>query len=117
MERCPLELNGLFTYEKLNIFLLGSYDVLIGMDQLEAHRVKLGCLEKTFDCIDEDGNSRTMRDILKEVFVGQISSLQLKKSFKKGCRTHTSHVLDSIENKGPKLEDQIFVTRIQGCVS
>jgi hypothetical protein len=36
VEACPLEMNGLFTWENLNILPLGSYDVLIGMDWLEA---------------------------------------------------------------------------------
>ena len=38
----------------LNVLPLGSYDVLIGMDWLEAHRVKLDCYNKTFECMDEE---------------------------------------------------------------
>ena len=34
-------MNGLVTCVDLNVLPLGSYDVLIGMDWLEAHRVKL----------------------------------------------------------------------------
>jgi hypothetical protein len=79
---------------KLNIFPLGSYDVLIGMDWLEAHQVKLDCYNKTFDCIDEDGNSRTIRGIPKEIFVRQISTLQLKKCFRKGCQLYATHILE-----------------------
>ena len=36
VEIFPLELNGLFTWENLNICPLGSYDFLIGMDWWEA---------------------------------------------------------------------------------
>ena len=39
--KCPLVMNGLVTCVDLNVLPLGSYDVLIGMDWLEAHRVKL----------------------------------------------------------------------------
>ena len=34
-------MNGLVTYVDMNVLPLGSYDFLIGMDWLEAHRVKL----------------------------------------------------------------------------
>ena len=43
VEKCPLVMNGLVTCVDLNVLPLGSYDVLIGMDWLEAHRVKLDC--------------------------------------------------------------------------
>ena len=43
VEKFPLAMDGLFTYTNLNILPLGSYDVLIGMDWLEAHKVKLDC--------------------------------------------------------------------------
>ena len=41
VDKCPLVMNGLVTCVDLNVLPLGSYDVLIGMDWLEAHRVKL----------------------------------------------------------------------------
>ena len=43
------------TFVKLNVLPLGSYDMLIGMDWLEQHRVVLNCFEKTFTCINNDG--------------------------------------------------------------
>ena len=46
VEKCPLFMNGLITCVSLNVLLLDSYDVLIGMDWLEAHRVKLDCYNK-----------------------------------------------------------------------
>ena len=42
----------------LNVLPLGYYDVLIGMDWLEKHKVALNFFEKTFDCIDENGESK-----------------------------------------------------------
>ena len=44
-----LEMNGLVTYVDLNVLPLGSYDILIGMDWLEAHRVNLDCYHKTLN--------------------------------------------------------------------
>ena len=37
----------LVTYEDINVIPLGSYDILIGMDWLEAHRENLDCYNKT----------------------------------------------------------------------
>ena len=33
------------------------------MDWLEAHRVKLDCCNKTFECMDEEGNPRALKGI------------------------------------------------------
>ena len=43
VEKCLLVMDGLVTCVDLNVLPLGSYDVLIGMDWLEAHEVKLDC--------------------------------------------------------------------------
>ena len=52
VEKCPLVMDGLVTCVDLNVLLLGSYDVLIGMDWLEAHKVKLDCYNNNFECMD-----------------------------------------------------------------
>jgi hypothetical protein len=46
LETCSLEMNGLSTWENLNILPISSYDVLIGMDWLEAHKVKMDLYKK-----------------------------------------------------------------------
>ena len=56
VEKCPLVMNGWFTCAYLNVLPLGSHDVLIEMDWLEAHRLKLECYHKNFECMDEEGN-------------------------------------------------------------
>ena len=53
---CPLEMNGMKTFEDLNIIPLDSYDVLIGMDWLDAHHAVLDFHNKTYTCLDEEGN-------------------------------------------------------------
>ena len=69
VEKCPLEMDGLFTYVDLNVLPLGSYVILIGMDWLEAHRVNLDCYRNTFECVDEEGNPRVVRGIPKVISV------------------------------------------------
>ena len=70
----------------LNVLPPRSYDVLIGMDWLEAHRTKLDCYNKTFECLDEEGNLKVMKGIPKVIYVRHISAMQLKKFYGKGCR-------------------------------
>ena len=65
VEKCPLVMNGLNTCVDVNVLPLGSYDVLIGMDWLEAHRVKLDCYNKTFKFMDEKGKPVVLRGIPK----------------------------------------------------
>ena len=72
VEKCPLVMNGLVTCVDLNVLPLGSYDVLIGMDWLEAHRVKLDCYNKTFERLNEEDNLRVVRGIPKVIFVRHI---------------------------------------------
>ena len=98
-------MDGLSTYVNLNILPLGYYDILIGMDWLEAHRVTLDCYSKTFECMDEEGNPKVVRGIPKEIYARQISAMQLKKFCRKGCILYAAHVLEAVENETPRLED------------
>ena len=68
----PLVMNGLVTCVDMNVLPLGSYDVLIGMDCLEAHRLRLDCYNKTFECMDEEGNPIVERGIPKVISMRQI---------------------------------------------
>ena len=55
VEGCPLMLDGLSSETILNIWPLGLYDVLIGMDWIENHQVKLECYNKSLECLDGEG--------------------------------------------------------------
>ena len=75
VEKFPLVMNRLVTCVDLNVLPLGSYDVLIGMDWLESHRVKLDCYNKNFECTDEEGNPVVVTSILKVISVRQVSAM------------------------------------------
>ena len=64
-----MDMRGLSTFANINIFPLGSYDIIIGMDWLEAHRVKLDDYNKTFECMDEEGNPVVVKGIPKVISV------------------------------------------------
>jgi hypothetical protein len=61
VKSCPLGMNGMNTKEDLNIFPLGSYDYLIGMDWLDQHHSILDFHNKAFTFVDEEGNSRVVQ--------------------------------------------------------
>ena len=65
VRKCPLVIDGLVTYANLNVLPLGSYDILIGMDWLEAHRENIECYNKNFECLDEEGNLRLVKGFPK----------------------------------------------------
>ena len=58
---CLLNMNALKTFAYLSIIPHGSYDVLIGMDWMDAHHVVLYFHNNTFTCLDEEGNRRTVK--------------------------------------------------------
>ena len=68
-------MDGLVTCEDMNVLPLGSYDVLIGMDWLEAHKAKLDCYNKTFECLDEEGNLKVLKCIPKVISSRNISTM------------------------------------------
>ena len=52
VESCNLLMSQFETQVKLNVFPLGSYNVLIGMDWLEKHQMILNYFKKTFTCLN-----------------------------------------------------------------
>ena len=46
-----------------------------------------------------------VRGISKEVFVRQISAMQLKKLCRKRCQLYAAHVLEVVENGTPRMEE------------
>ena len=75
------------------------------MDWLEAHKVKLDCYNKNFECMDEEGNPIVVRDIPKVISVRHISAMQLKNFCRKGCRVYVVHVVEATNNETIRLED------------
>jgi hypothetical protein len=78
-------MNGLPTQERLNILPLGSYDFLIGMDWMAAHKSKLDYYNKNLECEDEEGKKITLQGVQKPISMRQISALQVNKCCRKGC--------------------------------
>jgi hypothetical protein len=72
---------------------------------LYAPKTKLKCYNKTLECEYGEGRKITLEGIQNLVSVRQISTLQVKKYYRKGCSLHAIQVLNSIENNKPILGD------------
>ena len=46
-----------------------------------------------------------LRGIPKGISIKQISAMQLKEFFRKGCQSYATHILEVAENETPRLED------------
>ena len=78
------------------------------MDWLEQHRVVLNFFDKTFNCVNNDGEIVNVRGIPRKTAIRQISALQLKKFVWKGCKAFTVILINEehINNEDKlKMED------------
>jgi hypothetical protein len=105
VKSCLMDMNGLNRRTNLNILSLGSYDCLIGMDWLDQHHAILDCHNKAFTCLDEEGSLRKVQGIPRVVTIREISTLQLKKYYRKGCQIFATHIEETPKDKVPNLED------------
>jgi hypothetical protein len=85
---CALNLGDFFTRANLYIMILGSYDVMIGMDWLESHEAILNCKTKWLSLVDDEGQRHVIVGWNQGVSLRFISSLQLQKSMCKGCKLY-----------------------------
>jgi hypothetical protein len=93
------------TQATLNILPLGSSDLLIGIDWVTVHKSRLDCYHKTLECVSKEGERITLHGIQKLVSVRQISALQMRKYFRKGCTLYAIQVLKTIEDDKPSPDD------------
>ena len=70
------------------VTILGSYDVVIGMNWLEMHEAILNCKMKRLSLVDDEGHRRVIVGWNQGVSLRFISSLQLRKSMHKGCKLY-----------------------------
>jgi hypothetical protein len=54
--------------------------------------------------LDEEGNLRTVQGIPRAVTVREISALQLKKSYRKGCQIFAAHMEETPKDKVSNIE-------------
>ena len=78
------------------------------MDWLEQHRVVLNYFDKTFTCVNNDGETINVKGIPRKTTVRQIPALQLKKLVRKGCKAFAVTIINEENTNNEdklKLED------------
>jgi hypothetical protein len=75
------------------------------MDWLDQHHVVLEFYNKAFTCLDEEGNLRTFHGIPIALIIKEVSALQLKKNFRKGCQVFAAHIEEAPKDKVPSIKD------------
>jgi hypothetical protein len=94
---CALNLGEFFMRTNLYVMILGSYDVVIGMDWLESHEAILNCNMKWLILVDDEGHRHVIVGQNQGVSLRFVSSLQLLKSMHKGCKLY---VILALNEKG-----------------
>ena len=110
---CPVDMKGLSMKDELNIIPLGSYDCLIGMDWLDQHHSLLDYRNKEFTCLDEEGNRKTVQGIPRAFVVREISAMQLKKCYMKGCQLFAARVEEASRDEVSKIGDHAILTEFE----
>ena len=88
MQECPLDLGLCVTNVNLYVTPLGHYDVVIGMDWLEAHWAVLSCQRKTLHFLSDEGQSMVIHGERRHVSLRIISFFQFKRSLRKKCQIY-----------------------------
>jgi hypothetical protein len=113
VKSCPMDMNGLSTKAELNILPLGSYDCLIGMDWLDQHHAILDYCNKAFTCMDEEGNQKIVQGIPRDVAIREISTMQLKNCYRKGCQLCAAHVEETTKDKVLGIGDHAILKEFE----
>jgi hypothetical protein len=81
---------------------LGMYDLIIGMDWLEAHQALVDCFAKRVLCVDDEGRSVEIHRVQRNVSLRFISTMKVKRCMRQGCRLYVVEAVN--EGKGPSLD-------------
>ena len=69
VDQCQVNLRVCITKLKAYVIALGTYDVIIGMDWLEAHRALVDCFKKKVICLDDEGRPIEICEIKRGVLL------------------------------------------------
>ena len=67
VDNCIVDLGVCTTRLKVYITALGTYDLIIGMDWLAAHRALVDCFAKRVFCVDDEGRPIEIQGTEKSV--------------------------------------------------
>jgi hypothetical protein len=82
---CLLDLGVCTTKLKVYVTTLRMYDLIIGMDWLEAHQSMEDCFAKRVLCVDDEGRPVEIHVVWRKVSLHFISTMKVKRCMRKGC--------------------------------
>jgi hypothetical protein len=80
---------------------------------LDKHNSILDYNNKEFTCLDEEGNLRIVQLIPGEKTIIEVSTLHLKRSFKKGCQIYASHMEEIAKDKVLNIEHSLVLKEFE----
>jgi hypothetical protein len=72
--------------------------------EYHSHHAILDCHNKAFTCLDEEGNWKIIQGIPRDLAIKEISAMQFKKCYRKGCQLFAAHVEETPKGKVSKIE-------------
>ena len=96
------------TTSHLNIFPLGSYNMLLVMDWLYLHNTKVDFFGKAIEFLDDIWEPRILRGEKKATSVRMVTAMQAKCGRKKGCVLFPIHISSE---KCKEIEDAKVLSR------
>jgi hypothetical protein len=85
VNNCLVDLGVCTTRLKMYITGIGTYDLIIGMDWLEAHRAMVYCFAKRVLCIDNEGRSVEIHSVWRKVSLHFVLNMKVKCCMRQGC--------------------------------
>jgi hypothetical protein len=102
VDNCLVDLGVCTTRLKVYVIDLGTYDLIIGTDRLEAHRAMVDCFSKRVLCVDDKGRPVEIHSVWRKVSLRFISTMKVKRCMRKGCRLYVVEATN--KRKGPSLD-------------
>jgi hypothetical protein len=66
-------------------------------------------LDSRHSYLDEEGKLGKVQGIPRPISIREISTMQLKKSFRKGCHIYAAHMEEATKDKIPSFEDHLVL--------
>lgn len=115
VDQCKIDLRVCSTKLKVYVTTLGTYDLVIGMDWLEAHQAWVDCYGKRILSINDEGEVIQIQGIKRKVSLRCISAMKMKRCLRKGCRAYI--IQEVSKEKGPSFRTISDISRISRCIS
>jgi hypothetical protein len=80
---------------------------------LDQHHALLDYHNKRFTWLDEEGNWKIVQVIPRDVAVREISAMQLKKCYRKGCQLFVAHVEEASRDEVSRIGDHEVLTEFK----